>query len=124
YVFATVSISEQQIIRYTVVGDTATEKTIVVSGLPTRGANHDGGGIGFGPDGKLYWSIGDNGAGVGTNADLTSLAAKVGRANPDGTAPADNPFHDGSGARDFIWARGMRNPFTLAFQPTTGLLWL
>ena len=32
-------------------------------------------------------------------------------------------FHDGSGGpRDFIWARGMRNPFTLAFQPATGLL--
>jgi MYXO-CTERM domain-containing protein len=124
YLFVTVSSSEQQIIRYTLVGDTVTEKTVVVAGLPTRGANHDGGGLGFGPDGKLYWSIGDNGAGVGVNADLTSLAAKVGRANRDGTAPLDNPFHDGSGARDLIWARGMRNPFTLTFQPTTGLLWL
>lgn len=124
YFFVTVSDSEQQIIRYTVAGDTGTDKTTIISGLPTRGLNHDGGGIGFGPDGKLYWSIGDLGGGVGTNADLTSLAAKVGRANRDGTAPLDNPFRDGSGPRDFIWARGMRNPFTMAFQPATGLLWL
>jgi MYXO-CTERM domain-containing protein len=51
------------------------------------GANHDGGGVGVGPDGKLYWSIGDNGAGISVGDDLTSLAAKVGRANRDGTAP-------------------------------------
>jgi MYXO-CTERM domain-containing protein len=124
YVFVTVSAGEQQIVRYTVSGDQGADKLTIVSGLPTRGANHDGGGIGFGPDGKLYWSIGDNGANAGTGADLSSLASKVGRANRNGLAPMDNPFRDGSGARDFIWARGMRNPFTLAFQPATGLLWL
>lgn len=125
YAFVTVSASEQQIIRYDASGDVGTNKTIIMSGLPTVGNNHDGGGIGFGPDGKLYWSIGDNGSGIGVNDDLTILAAKVGRANRDGTAPADNPFHDGKGGpRDFIWARGVRNPFTLNFQPATGRLWL
>jgi glucose/arabinose dehydrogenase len=125
YVFATVSTSEQQIIRYTASGDTGLEKKTIVAGLPTRGVNHDGGALGVGPDGQLYWAIGDNGGGLGTGPDLTSLGSKVGRANTDGSPPADNPFHDGSGGpRDFIWARGMRNPFTLAFQPTTGLLWL
>jgi MYXO-CTERM domain-containing protein len=125
YAFVTVSANEQQIIRYTANGDVGVNKTTIVAGLPTRGQNHDGGGLGFGPDGKLYWSIGDNGAGVGANADLTVLAAKVSRANRDGKAPVDNPFHDGSGGpRDFIWARGVRNPFTLRFQPATGLLWL
>lgn len=125
YAFVTVSSSEQQIIRYTAAGDVGIDKTPVVTGLPTRGGNHDGGGIGFGPDGKLYWSIGDLGDGTGVDGDLASLAAKVGRANLDGTAPDDNPFFDGAGPNaDHIWARGFRNPFTLAFQPATGLLWL
>jgi glucose/arabinose dehydrogenase len=126
YVFVTVSNTEQQVIRYKAVGNTATDKTTIVAGLPTRGANHDGGALGFGPDGKLYWAIGDNGGPrVGVDADLLSLAAKVGRANRDGSVPSDNPFYDGDGPNnDYIWARGFRNPFTMAFQPATGRLWL
>lgn len=125
YVFATVSSSEQQIIRYTAVGDVGTAKTILIGGLPTNGANHDGGAVGIGPDGKLYWAIGDLGSGEGVDGDLTVLAAKVGRANLDGSVPLDNPFADGPGGNnDYIWARGFRNPFTFTFQPDTGALWL
>lgn len=125
YLFVTVSSTEQQIIRYRASGNAGEDKTVIVAGLPTRGANHDGGAIGFGPDGALYWAIGDNGARVGTLDDLSSLAAKVGRANRDGTAPTDNPFFDGPGPNnDYIWARGFRNPFTMTFQPATGRLWL
>ncbi|HYG22335.1 MAG TPA: PQQ-dependent sugar dehydrogenase [Verrucomicrobiae bacterium] len=125
YFFVTVSASEQQIIRYTAVGDIGTNKTVIVPNLPTLGGNHDGGGVGIGADGKLYWSIGDLGNGSGVDANLTSLAAKVGRANLDGSIPDDNPFVDGPGGNnDFIWARGFRNPFTLTFQPATGDLWV
>lgn len=126
YLFVTVSVTEQQIIRYTAVGNTGTDKTVLVKGLPTAGANHDGGALGFGADGKLYWAVGDNGnVRSGTKGDLASLAAKVGRANRDGSAPSDNPFFDGDGPNnDYIWARGFRNPFTLTVQPTSGRLWL
>ncbi|MCA9535634.1 MAG: PQQ-dependent sugar dehydrogenase [Myxococcales bacterium] len=125
YLFVTVSSTEQQIIRYTESGGVGMDKTVVVAELPTRGQNHDGGGLGFGPDGMLYWSIGDLGNGTGVDADLSSLAAKVGRARRDGSLPGDNPFVDGPGSNnDFIFARGLRNPFTLTFQPTTGLLWV
>src|SRR5215217_233254 len=125
YVFVTVSVSEQQIVRYTDSNGTGTARTVIVSGLPTRGENHDGGGIGFGPDGKLYFAIGDLGDEIGVNADLTSMAAKVNRANRNGTPANDNPFNDGVGPNnEYIWARGFRNPFTLTFQPSTGLLWV
>ncbi|MCY1016926.1 PQQ-dependent sugar dehydrogenase [Pyxidicoccus sp. MSG2] len=124
YFFVTVSASEQRIVRYTDANGVGTARTQVVTGLPTVGQNHDGGGLGFGPDGKLYWSIGDLGNGTGVDADLTSLAAKVGRANLDGTPVNDNPFNDGVGPNnEYIWARGFRNPFTLTFQPSTGKLW-
>jgi glucose/arabinose dehydrogenase len=134
YFFATVSgdatafTGEQQIIRYTddPGTNTGSGKTILVSGLPTRAVNHDGGGIGIGLDGRLYWSIGDNGNNTGVDSDLVSFCAKVSRANRfTGAALNDNPFFDGAGGNnDYIWARGCRNPFTMCFQPGTGKLWL
>ena len=125
YLFVTVSSTEQRIVRYTDSNSTGIARTEVVTQLPTVGNNHDGGGIGFGPDGKLYWAIGDLGNGAGVDADLTSLASKVGRANLDGTPANDNPFNDGVGPNnEYIWARGFRNPFTLTFQPSTGRLWV
>jgi len=125
YLFVTVSSSQQQIIRYTASGNVGINKTVIVSNLPTAGQNHNGGGVGVGPDGKLYWAIGDNGNGTGVDANLTSLASKVGRANLDGTPPTGNPFADGAGSNnDYIWARGFRNPFTMTFQPSTGALWV
>jgi hypothetical protein len=125
YFFVTVSTGEQQIIRYDAAGATGTGRTVVRDQLPTVGGNHNGGGIGIAGDGKLYWSIGDLANGTGVDGNLTSLASKVGRANRDGTLPPDNPFDDGAGPNnDFIWARGMRNPFTMQIQPSTGQVWL
>lgn len=125
YVFVTVSESEQRIVRFTDVDSIGVARTVVIGGLPTLGGIHNGGAIGFGHDGKLYWAIGDNGAKRGVDGDLQTLASKVGRANADGSAPDSNPFFDGAGKRnDFIWATGFRNPFSMTFQPRTGRLWL
>ncbi len=125
YFFVTVSSSEQQIIRYTDDGNVGIDKTTILGGLPTRGANHDGGALAFGFDGKLYFAIGDLGNGTGVNEDLTTLASKVGRTNTDGSVPLDNPFYDGPGPNnDYIWAIGFRNPYTMTFQPGTGQLWV
>ncbi len=125
YVFVTVSRSEQRIIRYTDVNDRGTARTNLIRRLPTLGENHDGGALGFGGDGRLYWAVGDLGDKRGVDGDLKSLAAKVGRAHFDGSVPADNPFNDGTGPNnDYIWATGFRNPFTLMVQPRTGKLFL
>jgi|GEM_PF-3392747 len=126
YFFVTVSATEQQIIRYREQGGVGVEKTVLVPGLPTAGANHDGGAIAIGADGYLYWAIGDNGNGTGVDADLTSLAAKIGRANRfTGEPVADNPFNDGVGPNnEYIWAQGFRNPFTMTMHPVTGDLWV
>ena len=106
--------------------DPASEK-VLAQGTQPAGDDHHGGGLGFGPDGKLYWSVGDNvccSVLDGRNSqDLTNMYGKVLRLNPDGTAPADNPFYDGNGPNyDAIYATGFRNPFRLAFTPDGKLL--
>ncbi len=123
YVFVTTTYGKGEIIRYRATGDVGVDRTVLLTNLP-QGGNHNGGALAFGPDGKLYWSIGEAGANVPLT-DTATLNSKVGRMNPDGTAPNDNPFFDGSGPNnDFIWARGFRNPYTMTFQPSTEKLWV
>ncbi len=83
---------------------------------------HQGGAVHFGPDGKLYVAAGELTAET-PSQDRTTLYGKVLRLNPDGTAPADNPFAGEAGFAKFVWAYGLRNPYTMAFQPGTGRLW-
>jgi hypothetical protein len=124
FVFVSINYGDQQIIRYTASGDVGTDRTTIIDKLPSGSTAHSGGAVGIGPDGKIYFAIGDNT--VPTNAqDLTTLAGKVGRINLDGSPVSDNPFVDGPGGRnDNIFALGLRNPFSFAFQPGTGLLWV
>lgn len=96
--------------------------------------NHNGGSLRFGPDGMLYAGFGDGGAGGDPNGNAqsrTTLLGKILRIDPsapDGV-PDDNPFvdHDGGGvdgAQPLIWATGLRNPWRLDFDPSTGDLWI
>jgi glucose/arabinose dehydrogenase len=86
----------------------------------TYGYNHQGGALGFGLDGKLYWTQGEhNNPSYAQN--LESPYGKILRLNPDGTFPTDNPFYGTStGWGRAVWAMGLRNPYTFAIQPGTG----
>lgn len=105
--------------------DPASEK-VLVQGTQPAGDDHHGGGLAFGPDGTLYWSVGDNvccSVVDGSNTqNLSNIYGKVLRLNPDGTAPDGNPFPDASGAGPLVYATGFRNPFRLAFTPDGQLL--
>jgi glucose/arabinose dehydrogenase len=82
--------------------------------------NHNGGGMHFGIDGKLYVSVGENNNGANSQ-NLNTPLGKLLRFNDDGTIPADNPFCTTAGnLACAVWAYGLRNPFTFAFQPGTG----
>ena len=59
-------------------------------------AEHHGGAITFGNDGKLYFTTGDHFQGT-PSQDLNSPRGKIHRINPDGIVPTDNPFYDGAG---------------------------
>ena len=98
---------------------------VVIFELTDLGAaNHNGGAIHFGPDGKLYVAAGDNG--IGSNAQtLTNVLGKILRINADGSIPTDNPYYtQASGQNRAIWALGLRNPYNFSFQPGTGRMFL
>ena len=111
--------------RFTADGDVAVPGSeVALFDLPTLGASdwHNGGGIQFAPDGKLFLSVGENNQ-PNLSQSLSSVMGKILRLNPDGSIPQDNPFvSQTSGQNQAIWALGLRNPFSIAIQPGTGRL--
>ncbi len=96
------------------VADPASE-VVLADGIAT-GVFHSAGALHFGSDGKLYISTGDGS--YGPNAqDMTNLNGKILRINTDGSVPADNPYVGQANIKPQIWANGLRNPFTFAFDP-------
>ena len=74
---------------------------------------HAGGGLEFGPDGKLYATTGDAGL-PQRSQDIDFLGGKILRINPDGTIPQDNPY-----SNSYVYSRGHRNSQGLAWHPET-----
>jgi glucose/arabinose dehydrogenase len=111
-----------RVVRYTESSGSCTQETIILDNLPAS-TNHNGGIIQFGPDGKLYVIIGD--AENTANAqNVTSLAGKILRVNPDGSAPADNPFFSNANANaKKVFSLGHRNSYGFTFHGHTGHLW-
>jgi glucose/arabinose dehydrogenase len=93
-------------------------------------ANHNGGLVVFGPDGKLYIGMGDGGSGGdpqrnGQNPGVLLgklLRIDVDQGEPYGV-PAGNPYAKGGG-RGEIWSIGMRNPWRFSFDRAAGLLYV
>jgi glucose/arabinose dehydrogenase len=127
YVYSTRTAggTHNRISRFTAAGDVAaagSETTLVDLPLLSGATNHNGGGMHFGPDGKLYVGVGEN-ANPPLAQNLSSPFGKLLRFNEDGTIPGDNPFFaTQSGVARAVWAYGLRNPYTFAFEPGTGRL--
>ena len=113
--------------RFTAAGDTAVAGSeVVLANFDnlSSATNHNGGAIHFGLDGKLYVAVGEN-ANSANSQTLANRLGKILRYNPDGTIPTDNPFFGtATGANRAIWALGLRNPFTFAFEPGSGRLFV
>lgn len=93
--------------------------------------NHNGGLNKFGPDGMLYIGMGDGGSARDPHNNgqrLDTLLGKMLRIDVDGgtpyRVPPDNPFVNRAGARDEIWAYGVRNPWRFSFDRANGRLFV
>ncbi len=106
--------------RFTVVNnaiDLTTEK-VYYQGNQIQNGHHPGQTVKIGPDGKLWWSVGDNVPSITNAQTLTNIYGKMLRFNLDGSVPSDNPFLNVPNAIPYIYAYGLRNPFRWSFLPT------
>lgn len=112
-----------RVVRYVASGDVAVAPPVPILDLPELSSfatNHNGGAMKFGADGKLYVAVGDNNNGALAQT-LSHPFGKMLRLNDDGSLPADNPFaNTQTGQGRYVWAYGLRNPYTFAIQPGTG----
>jgi glucose/arabinose dehydrogenase len=104
-----------RISRLTLSEGRAGDERVLLDGMPAAGI-HDGCRLKFGPDRKLYATMGD--AGEPSRAQRRySLSGKILRINADGAVPGDNPFRGSP-----LWSVGHRNPQGLAWD-AAGRLW-
>lgn len=121
--------AHNRVMRFTLSGDRAVEGSDrLVLRLDDLGsaANHNGGAIHFGEDGKLYVAVGDNANGDNAQS-LETLKGKMLRINKDGSIPKTNPFYrkkEVRGRNKAIWALGLRNPFSFAVRPGSGAIFI
>jgi len=143
------TVPVERVSRYTLPDSNVIDpvsELVLIDNVLNWGGNHNGGNVLFGPDGFLYFSIGDGGCDYAGDSgcqgandasrDRNILNGKVLRIAPDGSIPASNPFQGAGTARcnmgpaapglicqeTFTW--GMRNPFRFTFQLGTGTLFI
>jgi glucose/arabinose dehydrogenase len=103
--------------------------------------NHDSGNVAFGPDGLLYFTLGDGGGAndgladvppshgpIGNGQNIETALGSILRIDVDGepdpglqyAVPAGNPFAGATPGVDEIYAYGMRNPYRFSFDDGRG----
>jgi glucose/arabinose dehydrogenase len=109
--------------------DPASEQILLAAIQPA--SNHNGGQITFGPDGFLYFGLGDGGGSgdpEGRGQDLSELLGSIlridVRSGDPYTVPADNPFVGNPNARPEVWSYGLRNPWRFSFDRFNGDLYI
>ena len=118
YAYYTGTDAVNHLVRIRADGDRGTEIQPLLDLLPATAGWHNGGDLAFGPDGKLYVSVGDGHDGS-RSQDPNGIGGRILRLNPDGSVPDDNPLGPGNPT----FALGIRNSFGLCFDPETGELW-
>ncbi|MDQ3806926.1 MAG: PQQ-dependent sugar dehydrogenase [Thermoproteota archaeon] len=106
-----------RILRFTDNNNKGIEPTVIMDNIPASRGYHSGGAMAFGPDGKLYITVGDATEHIFAQ-DPSILIGKVLRINKDGTIPQDNPYPNSP-----VFTIGHRNMYGIAFDGNgTGLV--
>jgi len=94
-------------------------------------SNHNAGDLNFGPDGYLYFGLGDGGSGgdpQNYSQNRQSYLGKMIRIDVNSgspySIPPTNPFVNDASTLNEIWAVGLRNPWKFSFDRLTGDMWI
>lgn len=93
---------------------------VLLDEIPSHN-QHSGGRLEFGPNGKLFATVGEGGAALNPPSEsqnISDLKGKILRMNKDGSVPEDNPFEE-----NFVYSSGHRNPQGLGWHPETDQLY-
>ncbi len=133
FVVATAPNGSVQVRSYTLGLPQSSTSYLTALNIPHADANnHNGGWIGFGPDGYIYVGVGDGGGGGDPNNNAQNKNLQLGKIlrfarNPDPFAGASpqyfipapgNPYIAGGGD-PYVYAYGLRNPFRASFSGST-----
>lgn len=104
-----------RLVRYREVNDQLGERAILLDDIPAANI-HDGSRVKFGPDGRLYMTMGDA-ANQSSAQEISSLAGKILRLTEEGRAAPGNPFSSE------VYSYGHRNPQGIDWHPVSQELW-
>jgi glucose/arabinose dehydrogenase len=104
-----------RVVRFTDQNNTGAEMRVLMDNIPASRGYHSGGALAFGPDDKLYITVGDATEHEYAQDPSTSLGKTL-RINRDGTIPKDNPFPNSP-----VYTFGHRNSYGVAFDWSTGV---
>ncbi|HYY40632.1 MAG TPA: PQQ-dependent sugar dehydrogenase, partial [Nitrososphaera sp.] len=99
-----------RVVRFTDTNGTGTDMKVIMDNIPASRGYHSGGAMAFGPDGKLYITVGDATEHIFAQ-DPSIVIGKVLRINKDGTIPEDNPYPNSP-----VYTIGHRNMYGIAFD--------
>jgi glucose/arabinose dehydrogenase len=99
-----------RLVRFTDVNNAGLDKITLIDNIPASKGFHSGGALAFGPDDKLYVTVGDATQPIYAQ-NPSVLLGKVLRINRDGTIPADNPYPNSP-----VYTIGHRNMYGIAFD--------
>lgn len=119
YVSYTTTTEYAELSRFTVQNGAinASSEVVFMKGDQLQNPHHSGNDLQIGPDGKLWWAVGDNVPTISNGEALSNIYGKILRFNLDGSIPNNNPFLHVPGAIPAIYAYGLRNPFRFTFLP-------
>jgi aldose sugar dehydrogenase len=104
-------------------GEAISDLEVIYDTKPPKDTGHHfGGRLVWGPDDKLYFTMGEGSRYKEKAQDMTTSYGAVIRLNEDGSIPDDNPDF-GPGSLPELYSKGHRNPQGLAYDSARNILW-